>query len=189
MKVVIIDNYDSFTFNLLHYVEEILQQKVDVFRNDLEDITILDNYSHVILSPGPGIPSEAGRLMEIIDKFYASKKIIGICLGMQALALHFGGNIKQLSAPKHGVQNTLLHKNNSILFTGVPNQFKAGRYHSWCVTFSEVHTKLIATALDTEGNIMALKHQSLPIEALQFHPESILTIEGKKMLENFFSLI
>lgn len=189
MKVVIIDNYDSFTFNLLHYVEDILQQKVDVFRNDLEDITILDAYSHIIISPGPGIPSEAGRLMEIIDKFYASKKIIGICLGMQALALHFGGGLQQLSIPKHGVQEAIMHKNSSVLFSKIPSELKVGRYHSWCVTFSENNTDLIATAYDVEGNIMALKHQNLPIEALQFHPESIMTLEGKKMLENFFSLI
>lgn len=189
MKVAIIDNYDSFTYNLVHYTEAILEQEVDVYRNDLQDIEKLSSYTHLILSPGPGLPQEAGKLMDIIARYASNKKILGICLGLQALGIYFGADLVNLNAIKHGLQEDIDHYGNGKIFNSLPTQLKVGRYHSWSIQFSEIHSDLEVTARDKENCIMGIKHKLLPIEAVQFHPESIMTPEGKKMMENWLRLI
>ncbi len=189
MRVAIIDNFDSFTYNLVHYVEDILQQEVDVFRNNLEDISVLLPYSHFILSPGPGLPQESGKLMEIIQKYGSSKKILGICLGLQAIGVHFGAHLHNLETIKHGVQEDIVHFENGLLFTDLPSKLEVGRYHSWSIEIPEKNAELTITAKDSDGCVMAIKHKTLPIEAVQFHPESIMTPMGKKMIENWLRLI
>jgi|SRR5690606_10472836 len=189
MKIAIIDNYDSFTYNLVHYTEAILDQKIDVYRNDLQDIEVLSSYSHLLLSPGPGLPQEAGKLMDIIARYAESKKILGICLGLQALGVYFGAELVNLNVIKHGLQEEIIHYENGKIFNELPTTLKVGRYHSWSIQLPENHKELEVTARDKEKCIMGIKHRLLPIEAVQFHPESIMTPDGRKMVENWLRLI
>jgi anthranilate synthase component 2 len=185
MRILLIDNYDSFTYNLLHLLEMNESVTVDVFRNDatLPDIT---KYDAIVLSPGPGLPSEAGQMPGIILKYAPTKPILGICLGMQGIAEAYGGKLKNLDKVLHGVSKTVhVVDNNEILFENVPSSFAGGRYHSWVVDGNNLPSCLIVTAEDEDGNIMALRHIEYPLCGVQFHPESVLTQFGQDILRNW----
>ncbi len=185
MKILILDNYDSFTYNLMHYVEEIIGKLPDVYKNDEITIDEVKGYDVIILSPGPGLPDEAGILKEVI-KIYAGKiPILGVCLGLQAIVEVFGGELENLKEVHHGVSSSVNVLKDCILFKNMPNRFKVGRYHSWVASKDNFPNELEITCEDDNGNIMAIKHKKYKIEAVQFHPESILTENGKLMLENF----
>jgi len=185
MKILLIDNYDSFTYNLLHYLEEASESKVKVLRNDeLEGLDSSD-YTHIVISPGPGLPSESGQLVEFI-KDNLNKKMLGICLGQQAMAEVFGMKLKQLESVVHG-QARLIEVliDGETLFRGLPEKFKVGRYHSWVVNANTLSPELEITAKDQFGEIMGIRHREKALSAVQFHPESILTEHGKKMIANW----
>lgn len=185
MKILLIDNYDSFTYNLLHYLEEASDSKAEVFRNDEIDGLDTSDYTHIVISPGPGLPKEAGQLIDFIQA-NLHKKILGICLGQQALAEVFGMKLKQLDTVVHGQATTIeVVDNKEALFKDLPKKFKVGRYHSWVVDNSSLSNELVVTARDEFGEIMAISHRELPIKAVQFHPESILTEFGKEMVKSW----
>lgn len=188
-KILIIDNYDSFTYNLVHLVNEIGLQ-CDVWRNDQFKLEDVDAYDKIILSPGPGIPSEAGLLLKVIEKYAPTKSIFGVCLGQQAIAEVFGGTLNNLKQPMHGVATTIAVTDNSErLFNGLPNEFKVGRYHSWVVDGKTMPQVLTVTAIDeTDNSVMALRHAQYDVRGVQFHPESILTEYGKEMLQNWLGV-
>jgi len=186
-NILLIDNYDSFTFNLVHYLED-LDIKVTVVRNDKITAQECEIYDAIVLSPGPGIPSEAGNLISIIDYMKDKKPLLGICLGHQAITEVFGGKIINLDKVYHGVSTQMTHNGNAI-FNHIDTNFEAGRYHSWAAQNSSFPDVLEITATDENGQIMALKHKELPIYGLQFHPESIMTPQGKTMLKNFIDIL
>ncbi|WP_295794397.1 aminodeoxychorismate/anthranilate synthase component II [Mucilaginibacter sp.] len=185
-KILIIDNYDSFTYNLVHLVNEIGLQ-CEVWRNDKFNIGDVDAYDRIILSPGPGIPSEAGLLLEVIEKYAATKSIFGVCLGQQAIAEVFGGKLYNLPQPMHGIATPIkVTDKQERLFTGLPETFKVGRYHSWVVDGNTLPDCLAVTAIDEADNsLMALTHKEYDVRGVQFHPESILTEFGKEMMQNW----
>lgn len=187
MKIVIIDNYDSFTYNLSHLVKE-LGAEVTVYRNDQFELSQLEEFSKIILSPGPGIPSEAGLLLDVIRTYAGKKPILGVCLGHQAIGEVFGGKLENLSDVFHGVATEGTQFGNDEIFYGLPRRITMGRYHSWVVSKEEFPDCLEITAESDEGQIMALKHKTLNIRGIQFHPESVLTPEGRKMLQNWLFL-
>ena len=187
MKIVIIDNYDSFTYNLSHLVKE-LGAEVTVYRNDQFELTQLEEFSKIILSPGPGIPSEAGLLLDVIRTYAGKKPILGVCLGHQAISEVFGGKLENLSDVFHGVATEGTQFGNDEIFYGLPRRITMGRYHSWVVSKEGFPDCLEITAESDEGQIMALKHKTLNIRGIQFHPESVLTPEGRKMLQNWLFL-
>lgn len=192
MKIVIIDNYDSFTYNLSHLVKE-LGAEVTVLRNDAFQLKDLEAFDKIILSPGPGIPSEAGLLLEVIKTYAGKKPILGVCLGEQAIGEAFGGKLTNLSEVFHGVQTPISIKNDQLkmkedyIFNGLPNEVPVGRYHSWVVDTDGFPECLEITAVSREGFIMALKHKEYDIHGIQFHPESVLTPDGKTMTANFLN--
>ena len=188
-KVIIIDNYDSFTYNLVHIVEEILGSKVKVVRNDEFELTEIEAYEYIILSPGPGVPDEAGLLKDVIRTYGSTKKIFGVCLGLQAIGEVYGAQLRNLDKVLHG-QRTIMHQtgNSSPIFEYVPEDFFAGRYHSWVIDKSSDTSALRVTAVGEHGEIMAAQHKSYQVHGVQFHPESIMTDEGKLMIENFLNL-
>ncbi len=183
MKVLVIDNYDSFTFNLVHYLED-LGAEVTVLRNDEFDLSEAGPFSKILLSPGPGIPDEAGLLKPLIAKYAATKDILGICLGQQAIAEVFGGSLVNLDKVHHGVATNITIIADDKLFNGLPKTFEVGRYHSWAVS-RQLPDTLIATSVDDHGEIMSLRHTHFNIRAVQFHPESVLTPLGKRILANW----
>ena len=187
MKIVIIDNYDSFTYNLSHLVKE-LGAEVTVYRNDQFELSQLEEFSKIILSPGPGIPSEAGLLLDVIRTYAGKKPILGVCLGHQAIGEVFGGKLENLSDVFHGVATEGTQFGNDEIFYGLPRRITMGRYHSWVVSKEGFPDCLEITAESDEGQIMALKHKTLNIRGIQFHPESVLTPEGRKMLQNWMFL-
>lgn len=185
MKILLFDNYDSFTYNLLHLVKELGYTEVDVYRNDqiaLEDVA---GYDKIILSPGPGIPSEAGLLLPLIREYGPSKSILGVCLGHQAIAEAFGATLINLAEVYHGVATKIQVVSDDILFKGLPRELEVGRYHSWAVSNLRLPEDICVTAVDEEGEIMALKHRQYDLHGVQFHPESILTPQGKTVVANF----
>ena len=186
MKIVIIDNYDSFTYNLSHLVKE-LGAEVSVVRNDEFELEALDAFDKIILSPGPGIPSEAGLLLEVIRHYAGRKPILGVCLGHQAIGEVFGGKLTNLSTVFHGVATEGTQLGNDYLFDGLPERITMGRYHSWVVDREGWPEALEVTALSDEGQVMALRHRKMDIHGIQFHPESVLTPDGRTILENFIS--
>ena len=186
MKIVIIDNYDSFTYNLSHLVKE-LGAEVSVVRNDEFELEALDAFDKIILSPGPGIPSEAGLLLEVIRHYAGRKPILGVCLGHQAIGEVFGGKLTNLSTVFHGVATEGTQLGNDYLFDGLTERITMGRYHSWVVDREGWPEALEVTALSDEGQVMALRHREMDIHGIQFHPESVLTPDGRTMLENFIS--
>jgi anthranilate synthase/aminodeoxychorismate synthase-like glutamine amidotransferase len=186
-NLLLIDNYDSFTFNLVHYLED-LEVHVTVIRNNKITPQECEPYDAVVLSPGPGIPSEAGNLLSILDHMKDKKPLLGICLGHQAITEVFGGKIINLEKVYHGISTQMTHTENE-LFKGIPSKFNAGRYHSWVAENNSFPDVLEITATDENGQIMALKHKTLPIYGLQFHPESIMTPDGKVMLKNFIDTL
>ena len=188
MKILIFDNYDSFTYNLLHLVKELDYHDVDVKRNDRITLDEVEKYDKIILSPGPGIPSEAGLLLPLVERFGKSKSILGVCLGHQAIAEAYGATLINLDEVYHGVATDIHVVDRDILFEGVPKIFPAGRYHSWSVSNIQLPDCLRVTAVDSEGQIMALKHEMHDVHGVQFHPESILTPSGITIIKNFLKL-
>ena len=187
MKIVIIDNYDSFTYNLSHLVKE-LGAEVTVYRNDQFELEDLEPFSKIILSPGPGIPSEAGLLLDVIKTYAGKKPILGVCLGHQAIGEAFGGKLENLSDVFHGVATPCHKVGEDPIFSGISNDFTVGRYHTWVVSKEGFPECLEVTAESDEGQIMALRHKTLNVRGIQFHPESVLTPDGKKMLQNWLFL-
>ncbi len=185
MKILVIDNYDSFVYNLVHYLED-LDCDVVVKRNDQLTIEEVAPFNKIVLSPGPGIPDEAGLLKEIIKVYANTKSIFGVCLGQQAIGEVFGGNLINLDEVYHGVATSVtLSVTDEPLFKGLNNTFDVGRYHSWVVADTDLPASLEVTSYDTNGQIMSLRHRELDVRGVQFHPESVLTPDGKKMLENW----
>ena len=188
MRILLLDNYDSFTHNLLHYLEKVTDIPVDVIRNDVISLAEVEKYDSIVLSPGPGLPEEAGVLMPLISRFKEEKKILGVCLGHQALAVSYGANLTNLPQVSHGIAATIDIKSNTGIFGECPNQLKVGRYHSWTVKEADLPSELNADAIDPENNVMAFSHKSLPLYGVQFHPESILTEFGEEMIRNWVEL-
>lgn len=187
MKTVIIDNYDSFTYNLAHLVKA-LGAEVTVLRNDQFSIEALEVYDKIFLSPGPGIPSEAGLLLDVIKTYAGRKPILGVCLGHQAIGEAFGARLENLSEVFHGVATPAHIVADDPIFCGLPKTFTVGRYHSWVVATDQLPDCLTVTAVSDEGQIMALRHKEYDIHGIQFHPESVLTPEGSIIIKNFIDL-
>ncbi|CDD33395.1 aminodeoxychorismate/anthranilate synthase component II [Phocaeicola barnesiae] len=186
MKIVIIDNYDSFTYNLSHLVKE-LGAEVTVLRNDSFPIEELETYDKILLSPGPGIPKEAGLLLEVIRTYAGKKPILGVCLGEQAIGEVFGGKLTNLSEVYHGIQSPIRITASNYLFEGLPEEILVGRYHSWVIDRENFPDALEITAVSQEGYIMALRHKDFDVQGIQFHPESVLTPDGKKIISNWLN--
>lgn len=184
MKIVIIDNYDSFVYNLSHLIKE-LGAEVSVKRNDRFRMDEIAEFDKIVLSPGPGIPEEAGLLMDVIRTYAGKKPILGVCLGEQAIGEVYGGTLTNLDEVFHGVQSTITVTEPDYLFEGLPPQIRVGRYHSWVVDRKTLPECLEMTALSEEGYIMALRHRSFDVRGVQFHPESVLTPDGKQILANW----
>lgn len=184
MKIVIIDNYDSFTYNLSHLLKE-LGVEVEVVRNDKFELKDLEQYDKIVLSPGPGIPSEAGLLLDVIRTYAGRKPILGVCLGHQAIGEVFGASLENLKEVYHGVQTEGTQLGNDYIFDGLPERVMMGRYHSWVVAKDSVPESLEVTAMSDDGEIMAMRHRQYDIHGIQFHPESVLTPEGKTIVGNF----
>ena len=182
MKIIVIDNYDSFTYNLVHYLED-LDCEVTVKRNDNINLKYVEKFDKILISPGPGIPDEAGMTKKIIEEFYDKKSILGVCLGHQAIGEVFGGKLLNLKEVFHGVSTEIEIVANDPLFKKIPNKFKVGRYHSWIV--KDLNDSLVPLAYDDNKNVMALKHKDHDVWGVQFHPESILTEHGKTILKNW----
>ena len=186
MKILVFDNYNSFTYNLVQMIEQIIGEKVDVFRNDQIALEDIEKYDKIILSPGPGIPNEAGILLEVIKKYAPTKSILGVCLGQQAIAEAFGGSLINLTEIYHGVANNAKTvKKEARLLKDLPENLEVGRYHSWAVNPEDFPEELEITSIDENGMIMSLQHKIYDVHAVQYHPESILTPQGKKIIENF----
>ena len=184
-KILVIDNYDSFTYNLVHYLED-LNCEVTVFRNDEFDIDEVKKFDKILLSPGPGIPDEAGLLKEVIKVYSPSKSILGVCLGQQAIGEVFGGTLVNLEKVYHGVAtNVTILVDDETLFEGLEKQIEVGRYHSWVINSEGFPENLEITSTDENGQIMSIRHKKFDVKGVQFHPESVLTPHGKKMLENW----
>jgi len=193
MKLLVFDNYDSFTYNLVHLVEKLIHVKVDVYRNDQIPLEKVKDYDKIILSPGPGIPVEAGLLLPLIKEYAATKSILGVCLGHQAIGEAFGGQLINLSTVYHGVATPVKVLNDgaqpkSYLFNGLPQEIEVGRYHSWVVSKDGFPAELEITAEDESGMIMGLQHTSYDVQGVQFHPESVLTPKGEAIIKNWLKL-
>ncbi|MCC8173615.1 MAG: aminodeoxychorismate/anthranilate synthase component II [Odoribacter sp.] len=185
-KILILDNYDSFTYNIVHIVNE-LGFETDVYRNDKISLEEIDKYDKIILSPGPGIPCEAGILTDLIKHYAATKSILGICLGEQAIGECFGAKLNNLMDVYHGLSTPVMVKEKDYLFEGLEEEFEAGRYHSWVVSNEHFPECLTITAVDGNGEIMAISHKTYDVKGVQFHPESILTPSGKTILSNWLN--
>lgn len=186
MKILVFDNYDSFTYNLVQLIREIAADaKVEVFRNDEIPLEDVKAYDKILLSPGPGIPSESGLLLPLIKEYAATKSIFGVCLGQQAIGESFGGSLSNLSKVYHGIATPLHLTNPSTLFEGLPNTFSVGRYHSWVVNEKDLPSDLIITSKDDDGYIMSLEHKTYDVKGVQYHPESVLTPDGAKIISNW----
>jgi len=187
-KIVIIDNYDSFTYNLVHAVEQIINQKIDVFRNDKITAEDCGAYDYIIISPGPGLPEESGETLNIIKMHYQTKKIFGVCLGLQSLVVALGGELINLEKVFHGIETEMKVTAECPIYKNINNPFIAGRYHSWVADKTLLPKELIVNCIDEKNEIMGVHHNDYPVFAVQFHPESIMTPDGNKMLENFLKL-
>ncbi|HEY0355656.1 MAG TPA: aminodeoxychorismate/anthranilate synthase component II [Flavisolibacter sp.] len=187
MKILVFDNYDSFTYNLVHLVKKIVDHRVDVFRNDEIPLEKVAEYDKIILSPGPGIPGEAGLLLPLIKEYASSKSILGVCLGHQAIGQAFGGSLMNLSTVYHGVATNvkLVNREPHDLFDSLPDEFPVGRYHSWIINEKDFPGELVVTARDENNYIMALHHKTYDVKGVQFHPESVLTPGGEVMMRNW----
>ncbi|WP_291909698.1 aminodeoxychorismate/anthranilate synthase component II [Chitinophaga sp. CB10] len=189
MNILVFDNYDSFTYNLVHLVEKIIDGKVTVVRNDEIPLEKVKDYDKIILSPGPGIPEEAGLLLPLIREYAPTKSIFGVCLGQQAIGQAFGASLINLKEVYHGVAtNVKIIADNGRLFRNMPKELEVGRYHSWVVDEKTLPSELIITARDEEGYIMALQHESYDVSGVQFHPESVLTPQGEQILRNWLEM-
>lgn len=186
MRLLIFDNYDSFTYNIAHAVRE-LGVNPDVIRNDKITLDEIEKYDKIIISPGPGIPSEAGILPQMLEKFATQKPILGVCLGHQAIGERFGAKLRNLDTVYHGVQTNAYLTADDYIFAGIPSEFEVGRYHSWVVDKENLPVDLQVTALSPDGEIMALRHREYDVRGVQFHPESILTPYGITIIENWLN--
>lgn len=188
MKILMIDNYDSFTYNLVQYIRELANQQITVVRNDEVPVSFVNDFDCIFISPGPGVPQDSGIILDVIKTYAEKKSIFGVCLGLQAIGIAFGGSLINLDDVYHGV-NTLVNITDpdETIFKGLPSPFLAGRYHSWVVDKSTLSPDLKITAEDEKGMIMAASHKKYHVKGVQFHPESVLTPEGKKILNNFLS--
>jgi anthranilate synthase component 2 len=185
MKILVLDNYDSFTYNLVYLIRQLgYGQQLDIRRNDAFSLDEVEQYDKILLSPGPGIPSEAGLMPEVLQRYAATKSILGICLGHQAIAEAFGAQLHNLAEVQHGVASTLTVVSDR-LFEGLPSQFAVGRYHSWVVDEAHLPTELEVIGRTTDQQIMAIRHRQFDLRGLQFHPESILTEHGAKLIHNW----
>ena len=189
MKLLVLDNYDSFTFNLVHMLRALGVSDLEVHRNDRITVSDVNNYSHIVLSPGPGIPQEAGIMPELVKTYAESKKILGVCLGHQCIGEVFGAELENLGSPVHGkgVSTKVLDQSDA-LFKGLPQEFITGRYHSWVVKKDKLPSDLIITAEDEAGYIMALRHKKFDVCGVQFHPESVLTEHGAELMKNWIQI-
>jgi anthranilate synthase component II len=188
LKILVLDNYDSFTFNLVHALQKVTGHKVDVFRNDMISLAEVGKYDKIVLSPGPGIPDEAGILKELIHEYGPSKSILGVCLGLQAIGEVYGGSLINLHKVFHGIATTVnLTSEKDSLFEGLPESFDAGRYHSWIVRNENLPSCLRITVVDKSGAIMGLSHTTHDVKGVQFHPESVLTPFGEKIITNWLA--
>ena len=185
MKILVLDNYDSFTYNLVHYLEMATDAAIEVHRNDKIGLKEIERFDKIMLSPGPGIPSEAGILLDVIKTYASTKSIFGICLGQQAIAEAFGGSLSNLQEIFHGVSTPVSIITNDILFKNIPRKLNVGRYHSWIVNKRDLPEELEVTCIDEFGSIMALRHKTLDVCGVQFHPESILTEYGLEIIKNW----
>ncbi len=185
MKILVFDNYDSFTYNLVQLIKEQSDASVYVFRNDEISLEDVNAYDKILLSPGPGIPSESGLLIPLIKAYAATKSILGVCLGQQAIAEAFGGSLTNLSKVYHGIATSVELIGDSILFEGLPRTINVGRYHSWVVNENDLPAELKITSKDAEGHIMSLEHNTYDVKGVQYHPESVLTPEGAKIIGNW----
>lgn len=186
MNILVLDNYDSFVYNLVHYVEDITGQTPDVYRNDQITVEEVGQYDKILLSPGPGLPAEAGILCDLIRVHAATKSILGVCLGLQAIGEVYGGQLENLDQVFHGMATPVkVVEEGELLFRGLPASFDVGRYHSWVVSNQNLPGCFIKTAVDDNGQIMALTHRELDLRGVQFHPESIMTEYGMAMLRNW----
>lgn len=186
MKIAVIDNYDSFTYNLVHAIKKLSGEPVDVFRNDEIELDELEKYDKIVLSPGPGLPVEAGLMPDIIQRFAPTKSILGVCLGHQAIGEAFGGSLTNMNRVLHGIATpvtTTEHKTD--LYSGLPDSFAVGRYHSWIVNKEDLPACLEVTGYDDNGQIMSIKHKDYDVEGVQFHPESVLTPLGEQIIANW----
>jgi anthranilate synthase component 2 len=187
-SILVIDNYDSFTYNLVHAIKKISGAQVDVFRNDEISLDEIKKYDKIVLSPGPGIPEEAGQLLDIIKMFAPTKSMLGVCLGHQAIGEAFGGKLHNMNRVLHGIATPVkITENSSVLFDGLPEKFEVGRYHSWIVENENLPECFEVTSYDEEGMIMSMKHKEYDVQSVQFHPESVLTPLGEKMIENWLN--
>jgi len=187
MKILLLDNYDSFTYNLVHVVKELGATDVEVFRNDEIELDEVERFDKIILSPGPGVPEESGLLLPIIKRFAPTKSILGVCLGHQAIGEAFGACLENLKEVYHGVQTPVKILKDDLLFRGLQDEILVGRYHSWVVSNRDFPSCLEVTALSEEGQIMALRHTTYRVHGIQFHPESVLTPQGKEIIQNFLN--
>lgn len=188
MRILIIDNYDSFTYNLLHYVEQFADD-VTVVRNDVISIEETEQYTHYIISPGPGLPAQAGITMEIIKKYHSIKPILGVCLGCQAIAEFFGGKLYNQQLVAHGIKRPILKtEKRSVLLKGMPEKFEVGLYHSWAIEESSLPQGFFITAKGITGVVMAFEHERYPLYGVQFHPESIMTENGISIIKNWLNV-
>ncbi len=188
MKILVLDNYDSFTYNLVHYLEMSIDATIEVHRNDKINLDEVNRFDKIILSPGPGIPSEAGILIELIKKYAATKNILGVCLGQQAIAEAFGASLKNMNTVFHGVATPIKILTDDLLFKNIPKKINVGRYHSWIVDKNNFPEELEIIAISDDEEIMALKHKTYNVRGVQFHPESILTEYGLQLIKNWVNL-
>jgi len=186
VKILVLDNYDSFTYNLVHLVEKVCEHPVDVFRNDAISLDAVEAYDRILLSPGPGLPKDAGLMPALLQRYHQRKAILGVCLGMQAIGELYGARLRNLSRVCHGQATPLIHEQQG-LFRGCPPRFLTGRYHSWVVDGENLPDDLLVTATDPQGLIMALQHRQHAVCGVQFHPESILSEYGEQIFRNWLS--
>ena len=187
MKLLILDNYDSFTYNLVHLIEKVSDIEFDVIRNDKISIEEIEKYDKILLSPGPGLPKDAGIMPELLKRYSPTKSIFGVCLGLQAIGESFGATLLNLETVFHGLATPIHIIADDVIFNNCPKTFIAGRYHSWVVNTSKLPSELVITTLDDDGNIMALKHATYDVRGVQFHPESILSEHGELLIKNWLS--
>lgn len=188
MSVLVIDNYDSFTYNLVHILRELgLSDSMRIVRNDQFGLEEVDEYQNILLSPGPGIPKDAGLMPQVIEKYGSSKNILGVCLGHQGIGEAFGSQLLNLPKVYHGIVTNIEVLVEDRLFKGLPTQYRVCRYHSWVIDKDKVGDDLEVTSIAENGNIMSVRHKKYNVRGVQFHPESIMTEHGKKLMENWLT--
>ncbi len=188
-KILVIDNYDSFTYNLVHMLRKLVpKDRLRVVRNDAFELSIVEDYEHILLSPGPGVPKDTGLMPQVLAKYADTKNILGVCLGHQGIGEHFGGKLLNLSKVYHGVVTPIEVVENDLLFKNIPHTFNACRYHSWVIEKDSIPEDILVTSIADNGNVMSIKHKFLKVRGVQFHPESIMTEHGETLIENWLRL-